>query len=319
MPSLWFLQERAANLLVVKQNKESRSMNQITPPFVLDFNPIPAIAGVGFKPEHFDDIITQNSQPLWFEIHTENYMSDGGPNHRYLEAIREDHDLSFHGVSLSIGSAQPLNQDILARTKKLINRYQPSLVSEHLSWSVVGETYFNDLLPLPYTQETLALVIDHVDQTQAVLNRQISIENPSTYLEFIDSHIPEYEFLTEVASRTGCGLLVDINNLYVNYRNHRHDPKEWLKQIPAHYVQEIHLAGHHVNIIDDQEILIDDHGSTICPQVWDLYEFALRQYGPKPSLIEWDTNIPTFNILREEADKANSYLTSNAHQEAIHA
>tara|TARA_R110002096_G_scaffold435770_1_gene662591 strand:- start:61583 stop:62467 length:885 start_codon:yes stop_codon:yes gene_type:complete len=294
-------------------------MKQVSPPFVLDFNPAPAIAGVGFKPEHFDDIMTQNSKPLWFEVHTENYMSEGGPSHRYLEAIRAEYELSFHGVSLSIGSAQPLNQCILERTKKLIKRYEPSLVSEHLSWSVVDETYFNDLLPLPYTEETLALVIDHVDQTQNVLNRQLSIENPSTYLQYVDSYIPEYEFLTEVAKRTGCGLLVDINNLYVNYRNHSLNPEEWLRHIPAKYVQEIHLAGHHVNIIDDQKILIDDHGSTVCSQVWDLYEFALRNFGPKPSLIEWDTRIPPFNVLRAEADRANNYLASLSLREVINA
>jgi len=294
-------------------------MKQNIPQFVFDFDPIPATAGVGLKPEHFEDILTSNPMPLWFEVHTENYMSNGGPSHRHLEAIRSNYALSFHGVSLSIGSAQPLNQNILARTKKLIKRYEPALVSEHLSWSVQGETYFNDLLPLPYTEETLNLVISHIDETQNFLNRQILIENPSTYLQFVDSQIPEYEFLREVAKRTGCGLLVDVNNLYVNVRNHNIDAHEWLANIPANLVHEIHLAGHHVNVIDDQEILIDDHGSNVCQEVWNLYEFALNIYGPKPSLIEWDTRIPPFEILKSEANRANRYLVGLASKEAINA
>ncbi len=292
--------------------------NNVSPQFI-DFAPIPAIAGVGLKPEHFQNVIETKPNPLWFEVHTENYMSDGGPHHRYLETIRTDYPLSFHGVSLSIGSAGPLNKDILKRTKKLIERYQPSLVSEHLSWSVVGETYFNGLLPLPYTEETLQLVINHVNETQDFLNRQILIENPSTYLQFINTVIPEYEFLSEVAKQTGCGLLIDVNNLYVNVRNHRCDANEWLTNIAPKYVQEIHLAGHHVNIIDEQEILIDDHGSKVCEAVWDLYQLALHLFGPTPSLIEWDTRVPSFDILLREAEQANDYLVDLLNKEAVHA
>ena len=294
-------------------------MKQSPHPFVIDFNPIPAIAGIGLKPEHYGEILETIPKPLWFEVHTENYMSSGGPNHRYLEAIRADYELSFHGVSLSIGSAQPLNTDILNRTKKLIERYQPSLVSEHLSWSVLGETYFNDLLPLPYTEETLKLVINHINQTQEALNRQILIENPSTYMQFVNSTIAEYEFLTEAAKQTGCGLLVDVNNLYVNLQNHDVDAKEWLSKIPAKHVQEIHLAGHHVNVIENQKILIDDHGSTVCDEVWQLYQFALEQFGPIPSLIEWDTRIPPFNTLLAEANKANRYLVAATRLKAVTA
>ncbi|MBL4603862.1 MAG: DUF692 domain-containing protein [Emcibacteraceae bacterium] len=286
---------------------------------VFDCEPIPAIAGIGLKPEHFENIFEDKPKPLWFEVHTENYMSDGGPSHQYLEAIRKDYALSFHGVSLSIGSAGPLNKNILKRTKKLIDRYQPGLISEHLSWSAHDNTYFNDLLPLPYTEETLTLVIDHVDETQNFLGRQISIENPSTYLQFIDSKIPEYEFLTQVAKITGCGLLIDVNNLYVNVRNHGINATEWLVNIPAEFVQEIHLAGHHVNVIEDQEILIDDHGSNVCEDVWELYEFALKVFGPKPSLIEWDTRIPSLDVLRLEASIANRYLTTHKVKEAINA
>ncbi len=284
-------------------------MTYNVPPHVLGLTPIPATAGIGLKPQHFDDILENIPSPLWFEVHTENYMSDGGPHHKKLEAIRNEYALSFHGVSLSIGSAEPLNFDILKRTKKLIDQYQPSLVSEHLSWSVFEQTYFNDLLPLPYTEETLAKVIEHVNQTQDFLNRQILIENPSTYLQFVESIIPEHEFLTEVAERTGCGLLVDVNNLYVNGENHHTDIKEWLENVPPHLVHEIHLAGHHINKVDGQKILIDDHGSTVSEPVWDLYELALNLFGPIPTLIEWDTRIPPFNVLKCEADKANRYLS----------
>ncbi len=289
------------------------------PPPVFGIGPVPAIAGVGLKPDHYQDILDTQPTPLWFEVHTENYMSAGGPPHRYLEAIRTDYPLSFHGVSLSIGSAQPLNHQILERTRTLINRYQPALVSEHLSWSVAGEAYFNDLLPLPYTDETLRLVVAHIDETQDALNHQILIENPSSYLCFADSAIPEQEFLAEIAARTGCGLLVDVNNLYVNARNHGIDTHEWLLGIPAVSVAEIHLAGHHVNRFEDQEILIDDHGSAVEDPVWSLFEAALERFGPIPSLIEWDTRIPAFDVLWAEAQRANQYLSASIAQEAADA
>lgn len=281
------------------------------PPHVFDFRPIPAVAGVGLKLEHFDDIENQKPNSIWFEVHTENYMSDGGPHLKRLEQIRENYPLSFHGVSLSIGSNQPLNTRNLDRTKLLIDRYEPGLVSEHLSWSVFENTYFNDLLPLPYTEETLELVVEHIDQVQNHLDRQILIENPSTYLQFVSSHIPEHEFLVEMATRSGCGLLIDINNLYVNVRNHHLDPVKWLENIPPELIFEIHLAGHHVNKVGDQKVFIDDHGSTVTDKVWDLYQFALALYGSKPSLIEWDTNIPAFDVLLAEASRANNYLAQN--------
>lgn len=292
--------------------------HQHIPP-VFDNSPIPAIAGIGLKPDHYDDILNTRPAPLWFEIHAENYMSDGGPHHKYLETIRADYPLSVHGVSLSIGSAQPLNRRLLERTRTLMDRYQPALVSEHLSWSVAGETYFNDLLPLPYTEETLRLAIAHIDETQDVLGHQILIENPSTYLQFVDSPIPEHELLSEIVARTGCGLLVDVNNLYVNARNHGVDTAAWLAGIPAAAVGEIHLAGHNVNTYGDQEILIDDHGSEVCDPVWELYQRALDLFGPKPSLIEWDTRIPTFDVLMTEAGRANQYLQALAEPEALHA
>ena len=278
------------------------------PPRVFDLTPIPAIAGVGLKSQHFNEILETLPSPMWFEVHTENYMSDGGPHHKYLDKIREDYAVSFHGVSLSIGSQETLNLDILERTRQLIKQYQPALVSEHLSWSVFEEVYFNDLLPLPYTDETLTRVIDHVNQSQDILNQQILIENPSTYLQFVESEIPEHEFLVEVSNRTGCGLLIDVNNLYVNGQNHKIDIKEWLDHIPPTHVHEIHLAGHHVNDVNGQKILIDDHGSKVSNDVWDIYEYALSNFGPTPSLIEWDTRIPAFNTLKDEADRANLYL-----------
>lgn len=298
---------------------ERKLMTKHSPQTVINNKPIPAIAGVGLKSDHYQDVLKLSPKPLWFEVHTENYMSDGGPHLKILEKIREDYPLSFHGVSLSIGTMGPLNKKILERTKKLINRYQPALVSEHLSWSSIDNTYFNDLLPLPYTEETLEHVINHIDMAQEFLGRQILIENPSTYLQFIDSVIPEQEFLTEVARRSGCGLLIDVNNLFVNAQNHQIDEVEWLKHIPMDYVKEIHLAGHHVKHINDQKILLDDHGSHVSSKVWDIYQLALEIFGPTPSLIEWDTRIPSFGTLMNEASKANLYLEKYKLSEAAHA
>lgn len=280
-------------------------MQQFTPSVFGD-GPTPVKTGVGLKPCHYQIILDTLPDVGWFEVHTENYMGSGGPPHRYLDAIRQHYPLSFHGVSLSLGSAQPLNRPLLDRTRALIDRYQPSLVSEHLSWSVVGETYFNDLLPLPYTEESLKLTIDHVAETQDVLGRRILIENPSTYLQFSASDLTESEFLSEIVTHTGCGLLVDINNLYVNAGNHGIDPVKWMTEIPVTAVGELHLGGHHVNRHDHRKILIDDHGSAVADPVWELYQTALDLLGMSPTLVEWDTGVPAFHVLHEEAKRADA-------------
>ncbi len=274
-------------------------------------SPVPASAGVGLKPTHYGDILDGATDIAWFEAHPENYMCDGGPALRYLEAIRTDHPLSLHGVSLSLGSADGVNRDWLAGMRTLIDRYEPALVSEHLSWSTVDGVYFNDLLPLPYTEESLALVATHIDEVQETLGRRFLIENPSTYLTFRHSTIDEAEFLSALVARTGCGLLVDVNNLYVNARNHGIDPVAWLREVPADAVGEFHLAGHAVNRFEDGEILIDDHGSAVTDNVWALYESALRIIGNRPTLIEWDTDIPPLGILQGEARKAKARLATN--------
>lgn len=283
---------------------------------VLDDSPIPVGAGVGLKPSHYADVLdnedisenSTNDAVSWFEVHAENYMCDGGPALQLLDAVRASHPLSFHGVSLSLGSATRLNKDWLRWMRKLMDRYEPGLISEHLSWSEIGGVYLNDLLPLPYTEECLETVSRHIDAVQTYLGRQILIENPSTYLRFRHSVIPEHEFLAALVERTDCGLLLDVNNLYVNARNHDLDTKAWLAGIPAHAVGEFHLAGHAINQIDGSHLYIDDHGSPVADPVWALFDAALEQIGARPTLIEWDTNVPSFPTLVQEAERANSHL-----------
>jgi uncharacterized protein len=278
-------------------------------------SPIPARAGVGLKPAHYADIISEADETSqmetvsWFEAHPENYMCDGGPSLKYLEAVRTERPLSFHGVSLSLGSASRLNAEWLRWMRRLIDRFEPSLVSEHLSWSKVDGAYLNDLLPLPYTEESFEIVARHINMTQTALRRQILIENPSTYLQFRHSAIPEAEFLSALVQRTGCGLLVDVNNLYVNTINHGIDPYAWLNAIPAQAVGEFHLAGHTSKQIQNESLLIDDHGSPVSKSVWSLFDYALNIIGPRPTLIEWDTDIPPFEILAGEAKQANLLLS----------
>lgn len=272
-------------------------------------SPMPVRAGIGLKPAHYADILTgSGTQPAWVEAHPENYMCAGGPPLRDLEAIRRDLPLSFHGVSLSLGSADGMNTEWLGWMKRLIARFEPALVSEHLSWSTAEGAYLNDLLPLPYTEESLAMVASRLGAIQDELARQVLIENPSTYLRYRHSPIPEPAFLAELVRRTGCGLLVDVNNLYVNARNHGFDPVSWLGAIPAQAVGEFHLAGHTAKTVDDTCLLIDDHASPVSDPVWDLYDAALSLTGPRPTLIEWDCEIPPFEILAAEARIADSRL-----------
>ena len=237
---------------------------------------LPACVGVGFKPAHFCDILAAPQPVGFFEVHAENYMGTGGPPHAQLGALRERYALSVHGVGLSIGSMRPLDQDHLARLRKLCDRYAAESFSEHLAWSSHDDIYLNDLLPLPYTRETLARVVEHVDEVQTVLGRQMLLENPSTYIRFSESTIAEVEFLAEVSKRTGCGLLLDINNVFVSAKNHGTQPLPYLDSFPLDRVKEIHLGGHHEETDDaGAPLLIDAHGSPVSTAVWVLYAHVI--------------------------------------------
>jgi uncharacterized protein (UPF0276 family) len=274
---------------------------------------LPARAGVGFKPMHFRDILTAARPVGFFEVHAENYMGAGGPPHAHLRALRERYALSIHGVGLSIGSMQPLDRDHLARLKTLCDRYQPESFSEHLAWSSHGGVYFNDLLPLPYTPQTLARVAEHIDQLQTTLGRTMLLENPSTYVGIADSTIAEVEFLAEVANRTGCGLLLDVNNVFVSATNHGMQALSYLEAFPLDRVREIHLGGHDEKTDDDDApLLIDAHGSAVADAVWALYALVIARTGPLPTLIEWDNDVPDWPTLRAEAAAAEQILAGAA-------
>ena len=280
---------------------------------MLSASRLPATAGVGFKPQHYADILA-GEQPIGFvEIHAENYMGAGGPPHAQLAALRERYALSVHGVGLSIGGAAPLDRAHLARLKSLCDRYRPESFSEHLAWSSHGEVFYNDLLPLPYTDETLARIVDHIDLVQNTLGRAMLLENPSTYVTFIDSTFPETEFLAEIARRSGCGLLLDVNNVFVSAKNHGTDPSAYLAAFPLTRVQEIHLGGHDEQTDDSgAALLIDDHGSPVADPVWALYESVVARTGPLASLIEWDNDVPAWPVLASEARAANVILSRAA-------
>jgi uncharacterized protein (UPF0276 family) len=274
---------------------------------------LPARTGVGFKPAHFHDILAA-PQPLgFFEVHAENYMGAGGPPHAQLGALRERYALSVHGVGLSIGSTRPLDRDHLARLKTLCDRYAPESFSEHLAWSSHDGIYLNDLLPLPYTRQTLARVAEHVDEVQSALGRQMLLENPSTYVRFSESNIPEVDFIAELSKRTGCGLLLDVNNVFVSARNHATEPLAYLDSFPLERVKEIHLGGHDEDVDDaGVPLLIDSHGSPIVEDVWMLYAHAIARVGALPTLIEWDNDVPDWPGLLAEAVKAQRVLSDQA-------
>jgi hypothetical protein len=274
---------------------------------------LPATAGVGFKPQHYADIL-DGEQPIGFiEIHAENYMGAGGPPHAQLGALRARYALSVHGVGLSIGGAAPLDRAHLARLKLLCDRYQPESFSEHLAWSSHGEVFYNDLLPLPYTAETLARIVEHIDLVQSTLGREMLLENPSTYVTFVDSTFPETEFLAEIARRSGCGLLLDVNNVFVSAKNHGTDPSAYLATFPLTRVREIHLGGHDEQADDaGAPLLIDAHGSPVADPVWALYESVIARNGPLATLIEWDNDVPAWPLLAREARAANVILSRAA-------
>jgi uncharacterized protein (UPF0276 family) len=270
--------------------------------------PVPVSAGIGLRTQHHADIVTHRPNVGWLEVHSENYFADGGPALEHLERARALYPLSLHGVGLSLGSADALHEEHLRRLKRLADRMEPSLVSEHLSWGSVDGTFLNDLLPLPYTHEALTHMAARVQQVQEYLGRQILIENVSSYLQYADAEMTEPEFLVELAKTSGCGLLIDVNNIYVSARNHGCDAHRYLATIPPEFVYELHLAGHSIDRYDDREILIDTHSTHVCADVWKLYEHALRLFGARPTLIEWDANIPELAVLTAEAQRANQYL-----------
>jgi uncharacterized protein len=284
---------------------------------MFDKSRLPKRAGVGFKAEHFHDIFAAD-QPLgFFEVHAENYMGAGGPPHAQLGALRERYALSVHGVGLSIGSARDLDGEHLSRVKTVCDRYQPESFSEHLAWSSHGEVYYNDLLPLPYTDETLTRVAEHIDQVQTTLRREILLENPSTYLQFAETTIPEVEFLRAVSRRTGCGLLLDINNVFVRAKNHRTSAHDYLADFPLERVKEIHLGGHDEQTDDaGAPLLIDAHATPVADQVWALYRDVIARTGPLPTLIEWDNDVPAWPVLRAEAERAQGLLDRAAQAQA---
>lgn len=270
---------------------------------------LPLRAGVGLKSCHFRDILETHPDMGFFEIHAENYMVEGGPLHHYLTRIRERYPLSVHGVALSIGADAALDHGHLDALARLLDRYEPQSFSEHLAWSTHGDVFLNDLLPLPYTAETLQRVCEHIDQVQTRLKRRMLIENPATYVEFSASSMDEASFLTEVVRRTGCGLLLDVNNVYVSSVNHHRDPKAYIRALPLDQVGEVHLAGFADQFDGNGDrLLIDNHGAPVAHAVWDLYAFTLGLTGSVATLIERDHDIPTFRVLAAEARLADEQL-----------
>jgi len=277
---------------------------------------IPARGGVGLKAEHYRTIIDTSPDIGFFEVHAENYMGAGGPPHRYLSAIRERYPLSLHGVGLSIGADRPLDKDHIERLRRLIQRYRPGLFSEHLAWSSHDVGFLNDLLPVPYTAETLKRVVEHIDQVQTALGCQMLLENPSTYIAFVESTYAETDFIAEVARRTGCGLLLDVNNVFVASTNQQWDPVAYIQGYPLAHVREIHLAGN-AREVDEaaRPLLIDTHDRPVEDAVWDLFALAVCLVGLVPTLIEWDTQVPAWSTLAPEAERAEMIMY--AHQAGI--
>ena len=276
---------------------------------------IPVRAGIGLRTPHQRQVLAERPDVGWLEVHSENFFARGGQVLQVLERARSHYPLSLHGVGLSLGSVDPLSSEHLSLLKGLVERFEPGLVSDHLCWGAVGGRHLNDLLPLPYTEEALEVVCRNVGAAQEHLGRQILVENVSSYLQFSDSSIPEWEFLAEVARRSGCGILLDVNNIYVSSVNHGFDALAYLDAVPPQAVQEIHLAGFDSN----GACLIDTHGKPVHGPVWNLYGEALSRLGPVPTLIEWDTDLPALEILLGEARKAQEILDQWTVPEATHA
>ncbi|WP_108860277.1 DUF692 family multinuclear iron-containing protein [Ruegeria sp. Alg231-54] len=272
-------------------------------------NRLPAAPGVGYKPQHYDQILDHAHPVGWLEIHAENYMGDGGRPLAQLRHLSEKFPISVHGVGLSIGGEGPLDPDHLARLKHLVGWLNPASFSEHLAWSTHDSHFLNDLLPLPYTDETLERICAHIDQVQETVGRQMLLENPSSYLAFEESTWSEPDFLREIARRTGCGLLLDVNNVFVSATNLDFSPQSYIDAYPLDNVHEIHLGGHDEDEDDHgRRLLIDSHGREVVEPVWTLLDYVLDRSGPKPVLIEWDTDVPDWSVLRAEADRAQAAL-----------
>ena len=268
---------------------------------------LPCKAGIGLRAGHHQEFAQSQRLTGWIEVHTENFLG-GGPALDLLLKLRRDYAVSLHGVGLSLGSAEGIDGSHLSRIADLCHRLEPAAVSEHVSWSITGGVYFNDLMPLPYDREALGVIVDNVQRFQDALGRSILVENPSTYLTYSRSDMSEPEFLSALCTSSGCGMLLDVNNVYVNAENHGFDAATYLERIAALTIGEIHLSGHHVRQIGNRTIRIDDHGSAVCDQVWSLFEHAIDLIGPRPTLIEWDSALPRLEILLQEADKAQSRL-----------
>jgi uncharacterized protein (UPF0276 family) len=275
---------------------------------------IAGLAGTSLKHEHLAAILGAGKQEGFFEVHAENYMGAGGPPHDALTRIRRDYPVSLHGVCMSIGGSQPLSQVHLARFRALVERYEPALVSEHLAWSTHEVTYFNDLLPLPYTQATLARVAAHIHEVQEAIGRPILLENPSTYVVFEESTMSETDFIRQLVRHTGCGLLLDINNVFVSSTNHGHSALSYLDDFPLDHVGEIHLAGHAEQADDEGDLLlIDSHDGPVADAVWKLFDIVIGRCGSIPTLVEWDSDIPDWPVLKAEAAAAQAILDHHAH------
>lgn len=275
------------------------------------FDALPNRPGVGYKPQHYSDILENPAPVAWLEIHAENYMGDGGRPLAQLRHLAERFAISVHGVGLSIGGEAPLDTDHLARLKHLNDWLQPASFSEHLAWSTHDSHFLNDLLPLPYTQETLDRVVRHIDQVQETVGRKMLLENPSTYLAFEETQMSEVDFLAEIAERTGCGLLFDVNNVFVSATNQKTDPYSYIDAFPLHLVGEIHLGGHDEDTDEHgAPLLIDSHGREVVDPVWEMYRYTIEKGGLKPSLIEWDNDVPDWPLLAAEATRAADILDS---------
>ena len=275
-----------------------------------DVPELAALAGIGLRAQHHAEILSRSPPIGWFEAHSENYFAAGGTHRAQLLRIRDRYPVSLHGVGLSLGSTDPLNREHLLALRRLVQMVEPIFVSEHLSWGSIGGTYLNDLLPLPCTEEALRHMCARVREVQDCLGRQLLIENVSSYLRYRCAEVPEWEFLSALVHESGCGLLLDVNNVFVNAMNHGFDAYTFLQGIPTGAVQEIHLAGHTLMQLDGRDIRIDTHSTHVAPEVWRLYAAALSRFGPLPTLIEWDAEIPELSVLETEAERATSMLES---------
>jgi uncharacterized protein (UPF0276 family) len=275
--------------------------------------PVPALAGIGLRAAHVDEFLAGHPDVPWLEVHSENYFMAGGAAHEALAQIRASYPLSFHGVGLSLGSTDPLDRKHLRRLAELVHRYEPFLVSEHLSWSSIGGRFVNDLLPIPATREALEHLVLRLDETQERLGRRILIENVSSYLALGAGEMPEHCFLAELAQRTGCGVLLDVNNLFVNQCNQGTPAAAFIAGLPQSCVYEIHLAGHTIHDYDGERVVVDTHNTHVCEAVWALYELAVARFGRVPTLIEWDSDLPALDVLVDEARRADDIMMEVRH------